>query len=1314
MLCAGFERWEETRLSWITSQMETLRVNAEALAQDLIQAEKSFATVKSEQELLELQVMLRRQQEIESDMSDLEVDLEDLGRAATQLEEPCLVQTCDNSKGIQETPEAWKELQKLVFENAVRGERAVRLRQFFRDYLAIISWTEDTRAQIFSSDSLSSAHGLSENRSEELESNIETKLKEFEELAAAGWKLVAEEHDLSETIKERMEELQSMLGWMMMHWRAQSSQKEPGTKHGDWKSQDGTQSVPKKYQVRVVPDVDIPDKDGVTRPNILEEPPSPLLSLQGGSASQHPGQERTEDAAAVLPVADAQPMCKLSLNELVNCVPSEKDTPKEILALKPTEGPVLLVPQQDTGNLGSTVNLILSIGKKGEEKVGVLASANQAGVPASVEEEGLHKVSTYLHVKKDKNKGMACRSSTMAQLTKQMTTRTQFSLLPSTGCSTTTFHTLPKISSSSLLKILRRKGKGSIEDAQILTLQGIMEADLSDPKLVQEKKHSSTWPPKCNRRAQTLQTHCLQLRQLMDYVKNPLAWTIDAECDSAAKGSGQHTFVKDGKSFNSPQALPERMNMCQHLSLGSILNLELPKDPTALRNIQDTISRAQEGLADRREAGQASGVAQWNISGTKIQQNDASLQKRRLGVQPAICQKPLGTGDVHHNFHKNERGTWFEEVSCNPSYHWQKADCSVPCEEDRKSPKRRSSSSDEYPDFKQNQLSHISVLHEQLGWEWDRLAATLGTTGSTGGGLQGKEPTEHTAKVRESSRVTFKPSPAAHRSTVDAASSTAKIKDPAANVMPNKETNQDDLEGTCEKIPLSWHHMGFKSPTKVSLFERELDHQEGIPASSGLESLVQAPEGNTAEGPKLPCRADICHPAHELFEEEEEELQAIWSNVEKHKRRAGVHDGPERKVDKAQSPGSSGKIILTAAENVLVAKFKLPTSVQPLQGSEEEKGSSNGLGRKSNSAHCWASLPSCLEPSERTEVAALGTVSSIYPGDQLKHQEESRGVNKLLPSKLELQMMEGTLERKHLLQAGGRKANCRSWNTFHTVLMRQTLCFYQDKKDTLKQSSMVALTLNLCGAICALEKEYTKKTNCFTLLLKDGSKYLLRALTEPLMKEWVTKLQQNSGLPEVDYFQSTSQATQRTTSAVNVIPGLGSSHCVGLHQPLTAKSQEEPRSSVNLQPLYNTRDDPLDSAASPAGNNQKSAAVYTAEQSPKLFSPTESPRAHDPFMCQKDDCGLVTSKRRSYSFTSATYQKISPLSVSKEPLGVGSSYTVTLYIGEQRAPAILRPRCHSFMATPGGVRDTLSERSQGTSPRQKNKSVFRKFFGKKD
>lgn len=149
--------------------------------------------------------------------------------------------------------------------------------------------------------------------------------------------------------------------------------------------------------MKVASEVDMPDKDGIPRPGVLEEPPLPLLSLQDSSASQHRGQESTGDSAAVLSVDDVHPVCKLSLEELVNRMPSEKDTHKEILALKPTENPLLLVPQQSTGNLGGTVNLILSIGKKREKKVGVLASSNQAGVQASVEEEGLHKV-RYCHV----------------------------------------------------------------------------------------------------------------------------------------------------------------------------------------------------------------------------------------------------------------------------------------------------------------------------------------------------------------------------------------------------------------------------------------------------------------------------------------------------------------------------------------------------------------------------------------------------------------------------------------------------------------------------------------------------------------------------------------------------------------------------------------------------------------------------------------------------------------------------------------------------------------------------------------------------
>lgn len=74
--------------------------------------------------------------------------------------------------------------------------------------------------------------------------------------------------------------------------------------------------------------------------------------------------------------------------------------------------------------------------------------------------------------------------------------------------------------------------------------------------------------------------------------------------------------------------------------------------------------------------------------------------------------------------------------------------------------------------------------------------------------------------------------------------------------------------------------------------------------------------------------------------------------------------------------------------------------------------------------------------------------------------------------------MEGTLERKHKLQLGGKKvrkyqhgqqtlspqsaahtlilflqAASRGWNSYHAVLHRHTLCFYQDRKDTLRVSS---------------------------------------------------------------------------------------------------------------------------------------------------------------------------------------------------------------------------------------------------------------------
>ncbi|XP_071284760.1 spectrin beta chain, non-erythrocytic 1-like isoform X7 [Agelaius tricolor] len=313
----------------------------------------------------------------------------------------------------------------------------------------------------------------------------------------------------------------------------------------------------------------------------------------------------------------------------------------------------------------------------------------------------------------------------------------------------------------------------------------------------------------------------------------------------------------------------------------------------------------------------------------------------------------------------------------------------------------------------------------------------------------------------------------------------------------------------------------------------------------------------------------------------------------------------------------------------------------------------------------------------------------------------------VLPGKMEFQMMEGTLERKHVLQTGGRKASCRAWGLFHAVLMRQTLCFYQDRRDSLK-SSVVALPLNLSGAVCTPDAEYTKKTNCFRLQLQDGSEYLLRAPTQPLMNEWVSKLQQNSGFPKVDYFQAAAQHVEGTggTGSFSKVSSPGASHLQGHHQVTSTKSQEIvvlPCASPLLQRSLGSQDGPVDGTVTAAENAQ--GAGHKEQQWPSRASPGLWDN-----ICPEDDYGQVANKRRSYSFTSATYQKLSPRAVPQEAAGAGSSYSVTLYIGEQAVP---RARCHSFVAPTGSPRDARGEKTT-SPPRTKNKSVFKKFFGKKE
>ncbi|NWX88413.1 SPTB2 protein, partial [Nothoprocta pentlandii] len=920
--------------------------------------------------------------------------------------------------------------------------------------------------------------------------------------------------------------------------------------------------------------------------------------------------------------------------------------PEDSLLWDPSETSTVLLPPRGAGSLGGTVNLILSIGKKGEKKL-ALGGERPGEEAPQTERYGQR----------------AGKSSAALQAVKPAPAAGP----PAPRAAAT--HTLPKAGPGSIFNSLQRKEKEKAEHARLLTLQGIMGPSSLQPLPEERRGPSNTWPLKCGRRKAPPAAPGPQLGELLLYVKNPLVRDIDAEC-GAAPGVPRGSLPHHGVEPSAVQPADGPRSTCPHLALGSVLSVELPKDLAVLGCLRGTAAAAQHEEAEGKEKRQGRGVKRW-------EEEDAGGP----GAQ--------GPGEGLGKPPKGERGTWFEEVSFNPSYSRRKvrgleaARCSS---EERSSP---DSTSEDLLDFSLNRLSRISVLHEQVGREWDELAARLGHDGSASTAAVESAPSCQ-ARLREATRVELRPSPTAPMARAGAATGLVPLGWPPGGRKPSKEVLAGLSDGGPNSPPAA--PQGSRAAPQLSVFACELGGQQHSPESLGT--------------------AEICHPAHKLFEEEEEELQAIWEHAEEQMPPSSTQRLPASRTGSLQSPDvNSGPLILSATNNVLVAKFTLPTAAQLLHSPVGEKGPSDRQRGSGSPSTRGAALPCPEAPHGMGQ--SMSTAWTDSPSSRDQHQDEEREGSKAPPNKMEFQMMEGTLERKHVLQTGGRRATCRAWSLFHAVLMRQTLCFYQDRRDSLK-SSVVALPLNLSGAVCTPDTEYTKKTNCFRLHLRDGSEYLLRAPSQLLMNEWVSKLQQNSGFPEVDYFQAAAQSVESPGSAAGFskVPGPGSSHLQSHSQAVTAKSPEIvvlPRTNARLQLPFGSQDGPADVAASSA--EAHGAASHTAGHREHQWLPSGSPGSWDN-SCPEDDYGLVANKRRSYSFTSATYQKITPVAVPKEPVEAGSSYSVTLYIGEQ-APAVPRTRCHSFVARPGSPREVLGEKTQAP-PRPKNKSVFKKFFGKKE
>lgn len=255
---------------------------------------------------------------------------------------------------------------------------------------------------------------------------------------------------------------------------------------------------------------------------------------------------------------------------------------------------------------------------------------------------------------------------------------------------------------------------------------------------------------------------------------------------------------------------------------------------------------------------------------------------------------PRHPGDVLGVSPKAERGTWLEEVSFSPSSGRHKArgpQAAHSSGEERRSPRHAGSTRQHLPDSRPGRQPHSSVLHEQ-----DLLPARLQQDGSPRASCG--------ARHRQAAHLEMGTSPAGTPHGAGAVPAAAPAQHPPSS---------SAQPGGCPASPAA--------PTQLSIFEWAL----GSPQ------------------PPSPVRGarEVCHPARGQFEEEEEELQAIWDGAGE--RRAPGHPP-------GSPPGSDtagGPLILSSANNVLVAKFTLPSAARILHspaGGKGHAGSPQGHG----------------------------------------------------------------------------------------------------------------------------------------------------------------------------------------------------------------------------------------------------------------------------------------------------------------------------------------------------------------------------------
>ncbi|KAG1949871.1 hypothetical protein F2P79_011590 [Pimephales promelas] len=212
----------QSSVSNLTLQINQHLCRCAELSMDLLDIEADMA-VLCDSDLSGLEGLQEQQDDLEAHSNIIESEVREMERLARQLKVPSPEERDPLREEVQAILQAWEEVGRNMTENRGRLEKFHQIQDYFENYLAMITWTENTRSCI-----LAGSSACRESEIAEIDHCIETKLDEFSKLAAAGQMLMQDESPFKDIIKERTDELQSMMGWIQVNWHAQKEQLKDG------------------------------------------------------------------------------------------------------------------------------------------------------------------------------------------------------------------------------------------------------------------------------------------------------------------------------------------------------------------------------------------------------------------------------------------------------------------------------------------------------------------------------------------------------------------------------------------------------------------------------------------------------------------------------------------------------------------------------------------------------------------------------------------------------------------------------------------------------------------------------------------------------------------------------------------------------------------------------------------------------------------------------------------------------------------------------------------------------------------------------